>query len=605
MRKKKARIYMRIIGGSAPPTNQVTLLYMPILGQSQAGGYNASPALTTVADGVCKTLTAGPIKPNTSTGVFINIVEGDTFSDTGGPAATPNVETMATGAAQQLKQYLISDNSIPNSGNFRTAATVHAFGNRAIQDLMKGGNTGCYEELVAAVVQVKALCDTNGWQLIVYPFLFHGGNGDNVTTTYQAKVEKLYQDLVTDLMPSLSQNELTLYCIQQRLVGTPDFGTQIYAATVANPNIKIASAQYPVKEQGDAIHLTNYAERHLGMFAARAIYREIKEGYRHLDLDVNNASFNRTTMELRIPVLNGKYGAAGLQIVATGDIQVISNTTSQTISVSVAPEVIDETHANLVLTFPSTIVGQHNLTLKTAITSTMNGSLASPHIRDSSNDFDPVAFVDENAAPYVMDKFLVRGTWDFNVRFPVNALIRFGGAGTDPGVPNTFVVWDNIRSFVDVETVLQGNFKITAVNTATNYWGFTGTAVKGGSQSITGTNYYPNAVMANYNFLEGKNGGQKLGGLDPNRLYDVRTAGCRTNTPGDRKTSSTIGGITITKQSNRPGPGVDSVYTTDAENAVFQNVAPNAQGEITITFAPAGTDGTNFGYLNAIQVTEK
>src|ERR1700749_4717110 len=88
-------------GGGLTPT---TLYYFPILAQSQGGGYNASPALTTVANSNVKTLTNGPIDVNTS-GSLIDSVEGDTFSDTGGPAPTPDVETIATSFAQQLRLF--------------------------------------------------------------------------------------------------------------------------------------------------------------------------------------------------------------------------------------------------------------------------------------------------------------------------------------------------------------------------------------------------------------------------------------------------------------------------------------------------------------------
>lgn len=91
-----------------------------------------------------------------------------------------------------------------------------------------------------------------------------------------------------------------------------------------------------------------------------------------------------------------------------------------------------------------------------------------------------------------------------------------------------------------------------------------------------------------------------LNGLNPAKLYTIRLAGLRTGTATLRETIYTIGGVSITKTSNRSGTA--AVYTTDAENAIFTDIVPNGSGEILITVED---NNTQFGYLNALQLTEQ
>jgi hypothetical protein len=572
-------------GAGGGGSSSVTFYYFPILGQSQAGAYNSTPSLTVTPNSNIKTLTNGPIDVDTA-GNLIDCIEGDTFSDTGGPAATPDVESIATSFAQQLRIWAGS-NSLHRFG-----VTIHATGGTTLQQLSKG--TTRYNELIAAVTRIKTICNTNGWILRVHPILFHGGTGDNTTTTYKAKVLQLYTDLNTDINAIVNHTRY-IFTHQQRFIAAAsrvpassvDYGQQQYEAMLDNPNIVVVSPEYKTIYQGDGVHFTNHGERYIAMIWARAVYRKLfSTGFRPLELDVANFTF--TSGKIIIPVLN----ASG-SLVKTIDagIEVFSTTTSATIAGTVAIN-----GSNLEFTPTVVPVGSHDLEIRTNVTA--NGEL-----RDSAGVSDGLTttFVDGSAVPYDLNKYLVRAIYTKTLLFPINATVRFGGSGADPGVANTFVVWDNTKSTSDEVYVLQGNFQVTAVNTPTNFWGFqSATDSKAGNQAITGTNIYDNNILANYNFCETVPVGLKLK-LNPNKFYNFNFVSCRVAAT-DRKTNFTINGVTVTTVSNKAASG--DIYISTAEDAKFTNIQADSNGEILITVQYAGTDGNNFGYLNAIIIAE-
>jgi hypothetical protein len=292
-----------------------------------------------------------------------------------------------------------------------------------------------------------------------------------------------------------------------------------------------------------------------------------------IDLNINAAVIVSNTV-IRIPV---QHVSGTLQQTGNCGVTVFDNTLSQTLGTS-----ISVTGSSIAITFTgtTTYIGLHQLTIST-------GQSARGTLFDSKTTARNRAY-------------------SYNAWMPVNMILNFGGSNADPSVAGTISVWNNVKQFTDKLFTLQGNVIGYQINTLTNFWGFASGAnpAMAGNTTVTGVNYYDNAVIGSWIFTEGNGiyAEWRQEGLNPNKLYTIRCAGCRPGVAGTRNTTYTIGASGITKTSNRSGTA--SIYTLDSENAKFNSVAPSIDGKITIRVSGVGTDGTFFGYLNAIQFTE-
>lgn len=122
-----------------------------------------------------------------------------------------------------------------------------------------------------------------------------------------------------------------------------------------------------------------------------------------------------------------------------------------------------------------------------------------------------------------------------------------------------------------------------------------------GTSTGNNSGVYPDAAMVGYWYnggsVNGDNGGQNttsttlnLTGLNPSRRYTFKVFGSRSAT--DRRTTYTAGGTSQT---------VDAGQNTTL-TASFPNLTPDANGLLTLTFAPAS--GATYGYLNVLEITE-
>lgn len=564
----------------APEPDPNLLIHFVVLGQSQAGGYNNAPALTTVGDVDITTLTDGPVDVDVE-GDLITCVEGDTFSATGGPAATPNIETIATSFAQQLKVF---------AGGGRYCATVHATGGTTIQALSLGGSSGRFEEAIDAIARVKAIADTNGWTYNCHLIFFHGGTGDNVGDTYKNKVIALYDDFLAAVKPTYTgQDQVYMFTHQQRPIGTPDYGIQQYEASKDNPNIIVIGPEYTTTYQGDGIHITNHGTRYLAMLWSRAVNRKLfGSGFLPLELDIDNASFDGTDT-ITVPVLNAIGALSGT---SNYGIEVFNNTTSAVIA---STATIDGGDINV--TLGAVPVGEHDLTIRTGLTA--NGLL-----HDSSGAVDVPSFNNASAQPYDTDKYMVRAEYDVTVFFPVNLILNFGGVAADPEVSGTISIWRQLKSAVDVDMgdiSDGGGVHFIFKNTASNYWGFTTTQDQiSGNNAVTGANLFDNDVVANFWFVENKFGEGRINGLNPSKLYTMTLAGMRI-TATTRITIFTIGATSIIRVTNNSSG--DSPLNDPAQLAVFSDLSPDGVDN-GITFR-VEDDDTQFGYLCVCQIEEQ
>ena len=120
------------------------------------------------------------------------------------------------------------------------------------------------------------------------------------------------------------------------------------------------------------------------------------------------------------------------------------------------------------------------------------------------------------------------------------------------------------------------------------------------TNSVTGNQIYPKKIAEDYWFVGDSTASpanaripsatQTLKGLDPAKQYKIEIWG-RREAATPRVTAYTIGGTTINQTSN----GNNSTLATFT-------VSPDANGDIAYTIAAAGTG--NYGYLNAVVVTE-
>ncbi len=366
----------------------ITVHHFVVLGQSQAGGYNSSPALTTSGVSNVLTLQDGPLEVNNS-GNLVQLTEGDTFNSTGGPAPTSNVETIATSLGQQLDDFV-------NNKHFRYVVTIHASGGKTITQLSKGGSTGLFEEAISSVSRVKTICDSNGWKYKVHLIWMHGGTGNNSPTPYGDQFVDLINDFRTDVIPHLHSEQDTsqvhVFADQQRLVGSPDYSIQLHEKASKYSNVHISHSRYRADYQGDNIHITSHGERYEGVMFARSIYSELfSSGWEELRL--GTPSFDGVS-KFTIPVL----GASGaVQGSGNFGIQLWNDTDSQNESFT---GVINGSNLELTLSSPH-LSGTKNYEIRVKQGGT-------GELYDSSSEV--FMFNDGSASPYDPKKYIVRHT---------------------------------------------------------------------------------------------------------------------------------------------------------------------------------------------------
>jgi hypothetical protein len=485
-----------------------------------------------------------------------------------------------------------------NNVNHRYAATVHARYLTTIQDLAKGGSTGRYEEIITCVARMKALATSNGWGFETHLVFFHGGTGDNVTTTYKAKLLLLASNFRADVATYTSQTNIYLFTSQQRVAGTPDYAMQQYDACLTDNKIIMCLPNYNLNTTygaGDGLHYTNHGERYAAVHYARAIYRKVFVGtYRPLELDIASLTYNSSTKVITIPILNG---IGTINKSTNCGIELYSSTISAVVTTTCA---VSGTNLQITITAPQGLIGSHNLLVRTGIPA--NGK-----VWDSSNATDTSIFNDGSAIPYNLDKYMVAAEYAATYFFPVTAIMAFGGDGNTlsnpkPTTPtNYFFIWsDNVKVTTTVDRVIQGNVIFSELNTATNFWGFAGATQSTGVNTVTGTNLYDNNLLKSYKFIENTNVDNKLKGLNPAKTYTVNVIAIRTNTGTTRIDIITINGNSITKTVSTAA--TDAVLTNTNQLFIFTGIAPNGSGEITFN---VNQNSTQFGYLCGIEIIEE
>lgn len=564
-------------------TIPATLYYFPILGQSQAGGFNTDPSLTTSSMSNVYTLTNGPIDASIS-GSLVLSLEGDDFTDTNGGGPSPDAETIATSFAQQLKTFRNDETDI-------YVVSVHARGGETIQALSKGGSTGRYEQITASVQNVKTICDNLGYTLITHPIFFHGGTGDNVGDTYKNKVLKLHRDFQTDIAAITGQSDVYMFTHQQRIIGSPDYGKQQYEASVSESKIVVVGPEYPlllglgggVTYQGDLVHITNHGTRYLAGIWAQSVYNKLfGSGYRPLEFSPTSSFTLLDSNELVIPISNSFND--NILLSGSGSLEIYSGSTRLYPSIT-------SSENNLILDFRPAQIGTVNMTFNTGLSA--SGSLRSVSPNTSY-------FLNSSSQNYSLDKYIVRATYTGSIDFPVNYILNFGGVNPIPDYSYIYTIFDGVRSFSPVTYSIVNDLQVATTDTSSSYWGFTSIgANKAGDNASTGINYYPTGAVDSWWFVESKSGSVVLDGLDTTKTYRVMATGLRPGTATERWTRFTIGDETYIRKSNRTSTNL--LMTTDVEAAIFPNVAPDAGGRIKLT---VGNAVGVYGYLSVLELRE-
>jgi hypothetical protein len=188
---------------------------------------------------------------------------------------------------------------------------------------------------------------------------------------------------------------------------------------------------------------------------------------------------------------------------------------------------------------------------------------------------------------------------------PFNMVINFGGEASAaipaPNIAGIYDVWSDVAS-TSFQTFGPFDNGVTVVleNTASSYFGFSPGASMSGNQTLTGSGQYPNAVIGSWMFVDaGRTGNVRISGLNNSKTYTVKVGGFRPNTATFRSTTFTIGVTNITRTSN--WSGTDNQADNDSQFAIFTGVAPSGGG-ILLSLV---TNGTTFGYLTVIEITEE
>lgn len=551
------------------------LVHLVIIGQSQAGGYNSVPSLSSSTNKRALTLTDGVLDANTLTGDLIMLQEGDTY-DNGG--SSTNVETMATSLAQQLASY-VSDTT------YRFVVTIHYEGGTTIQQLSSGGAAADngYDAAIESVSRVSTIAADSGYVYSCHLLWNHGGSGVN---DYGSAFASLVSDFRTDIQPYYTGTSY-VWCDQMRVIGSPDYGIQLYEQSLLLDNVKVLLPRKGVVAyQGDGVHLTNHGTRNLAMYYATAIYDDLflTNSHNPLIIDQDNITYNPSDSTFTVPLLH--YTGS---IVGSGDFNTIvyDVTNSQAIvgSWSVSG-------SNILFKAASNIpIGTVDLEFRTG--------QGTGFLRDSRQNTN-IVFNDGSSSPYTTYKYIVRANFEKTIDLPLILYVNMGGLGTAPTVTGweSIIPWQGASSTASdyVFSDIGGSgISITLVNNGVgDRWGFANNngTYAGNAGFITGNDsgIVPDNVLLHYVFIESASPDMLITGLDDSKTYKIEVGGSR-DASGTRLTNYTIGVTTLSAEA------IDNT----SDQSIFTGISPII-GTITMTVA---NNNNVFGYLGWVKITEE
>ena len=251
------------------PMSTDTLYQVVIIGQSQAGGYAIwNDAITTDTEAGIYTLTNGPLdSDNGPSSQLVLLTEGDVNDNNGND---PNTETSMSGLLRQAK-------ASSNCTNCHFLGTIAYRNGIPLNGLVKGGYG--YEfgwgQLHGDFIRGYQIAQASGWFWQPILVLQHGGAGGN---PYGSLVNQMKDDFRI-LVDSLSTGTIGYFAAVQQREKSPDYGIEMLKAldTVNHADV-ILSRDNGVEKTNDDIHMTNWGQRHEGVYFGHHIGRKFIAG---------------------------------------------------------------------------------------------------------------------------------------------------------------------------------------------------------------------------------------------------------------------------------------------------------------------------------------
>lgn len=560
---------------------QSNLYHIWTIGASQSGARNSDPSLSSVSMTDVVTLTNGPLSPD-DTGVFIPLVEGDTYDQDEVPQSRSDVESQATGLGQQLKT-LLNDNS-------KVCVTIHYRGGTSLQRLSQGGDESAfgYDQIVSTSNRVKVLADAEDKIYVPIFVIFPSGSGANPYDT-------ALTNIITQVRAGIAANyigEVQVILNQPRITGSPDIGLDCYDIANSISGVHLGQPYkdvlLPSEIQGDNIHITNHGGRKIGIYNAIALYSIITNGsFEPLDINLSNVTYSSDV--ITVPILNNIGVLQG-----SGDF-------NTTVYDADAAQFIGGTWAVNGSSIEFTITsnkpsGSTNIEIRTG---QGTGSL-----KDSRSN-SGVIFNAANASPYPIENYIVRYNHEKALTFEVVEEPEFTATGkvvginfTGNSVTHTESGYNSISNpnnqtidldLDDDSTDSGWNVRIPSA------WGATGSDNGETSpdfpDNVTKRYSAGDQVTENYMVLEG---------LDVDNFYDLWTLHSRKDTDGGTVTIAHEGLTTnsrlINTEDNNPAN-----FATTYNVMKSVKLKPDSNGEILIRMT-RGTDG--YYRFNASLITE-
>ncbi len=368
-----------------------TLYQVVIIGQSQAGGYAIwNDAITIDTEPNIYTLTNGPLDAdNGPTSELVLLTEGDINDNNG---SDPNTETSISGLLRQAK-------ASSNCTNCHFLGSIAYRNGIPINGLVKGGYG--YEfgwgQLHGDFIRGYEIAQDSGWFWQPIFVLQHGGAGG---TPYGVLVNKMKDDFRL-LVDSLSSGTIGYFAsVQQREKSPVDFGIEMLMAldTVDNADV-IMSRDNAVEKTNDEIHMTNWGQRHEGVYFGHHIGRKYIAG-EILEVGLRVGDFYWDGTKLIVPILNSIGPLVGS---GDHDMKVYNVTDDITI-----PGNWTINGANLVFTPTNTLAGTKVIRIM--------ADRGTGILRDSRPN-TTVTLPNSDGNPYVLYQYLLRYNYEQTIIF--------------------------------------------------------------------------------------------------------------------------------------------------------------------------------------------
>jgi len=298
--------------------------YMHIFsyGQSLSRGSLSTPVLSVVQPYRNVTFASGVLRRTVDAGHDFS-----SFKPLAEEAVSVYGETPVSGALNGLSERIAGSGDV---SEWRFAGTAPGEGGRSLEQLWRGSIywDGMMDQVEAGVAASGALgCSYSVWAMC---WIQGEGNSGDGIEEYRSKLVKLKNDFAVDVAARTGQNfrpPVFSYQVAAHRWNKRDHNNVAIAqwrASLADPDILLATPIYHIPHGPDHLHLTNDSSLQLGRYFGRAMHRTLIEGVRWRPLQPRSVLWQGRVVDVafHVPVGELRFDAVLVAAAPNGGFDV-------------------------------------------------------------------------------------------------------------------------------------------------------------------------------------------------------------------------------------------------------------------------------------------